>query len=143
MEKLCADSINRLIEDCLTDNEEDGLTIPKDFTYPKDVFISFDKLVDNKERVEDLLRQALPFFSGNYEMAFPYNFFQQLGEKDEEGKYKYWTNNKDDLSRYLFIGMYSGAIEAPKNTIIMTKNGEREVLTHKILRHLKPVVVKE
>ena len=143
MEKLSTESVNKLIDDCLANNEEEGLTIPKDMTYPEDVFISFDKLVENKDRVEDLLRQSLPFFSGNEKMNFPYNFFQQLGEKDENGQFKKWTDNKDDLARFLFLGMYSGIIEAPKMSVIKTKNGDREVLTHRVLKRLKPIIVKE
>ena len=63
MEKLKPESINRLINDCRTDNTEIGLLIPRSMTYTEDVYIDYGKLIDNKQRLEDLLRQALPFFS--------------------------------------------------------------------------------
>ena len=144
MEKLSAESINRLIEDCRTDDEENGLTIPRTFTYPEDVYVDYDKLIDNKERLEDLISQALPFFSTKENIGFPFGFFQHTGERDENGDFKSWTNNKDDLARFLFLGMYASIIEAPKKTKVKNKAGEEmEVPTHKIIRRLKPTIVKE
>ena len=143
MEKLSTESINRLIEDCRTNDENAEIKIPRTFTYPEDVYLDYDKFIDNKERVEDLLRQALPFFSKKENLDFPYGFFQQTGERDENGEFKFWTQNNDDLSRFLFLGMYAGILGIQQKTMMKTNDGEREVLTHKVLRRLKPVVAKE
>lgn len=144
MEKLKPESINRLINDCRTDNTEIGLLIPRSMTYTEDVYIDYGKLIDNKQRLEDLLRQALPFFSNRSDLDFPYSYFQQIGERGENGVYKSWTNNEDDLSRYAFLAMYAGVIDAPKKIKMRLPSGtEREVLTHKILRKLKPAIVRE
>lgn len=37
MEKLSAESINKLIEDCRTENQEEGLLIPRTMTYTENV----------------------------------------------------------------------------------------------------------
>ncbi len=143
MEKLSPEALNRLIGDCITDNEEEGLLIPRTMTYTEDVYIDFNKLIDNKERFEDLLRQTLPFFSKNTDMPFPLSFFQQIGERNDKGQFKYWTNNLDDLSRLTLLAMYAGVIDSPKKVLMKNSKGdEREVLTHKLLRKLKPAVVR-
>lgn len=143
VEKLSAKSINMLIEECRTDDRECSLQIPQTMTYTEDVYINFDLLVDRKERLESLIRQALPFFAKNIDADFPESFFQQTGERDNNGKFKYWTQNEDDLSRYIYLAMYTGIIDSPKRTIMRNSEGEKiEVITHGILRRLKPLIVR-
>ncbi len=143
MKKLTVENLNAFIEEGSSADKTGKIAIPKSMKYPEDVILDYRKLVDRKGDIEDFIRQTLPFFSDNAEARFPSNYFGFLGEPDGKGSFNHWTDNADDITRLIVLGMYARIIDRPQKAMVNTRGGQQEMLTHKVLSHLRPAIVTE
>ena len=143
MKKLTVDNLNAFIEEVTSSDKTGKIRLPKSMKYPKEVILDYEKLVDRKGDIEDFIRQTLPFFSDNEDARFPSNYFVFLGEPDGKGSFKHWTDDADDVTRLIVLGMYARIIDRPQRAMVNTRGGQQEMLTHKVLSHLRPAIVTE
>ena len=140
--KITPENLNRIIENCRSDTE-DKMRVTGGTTYA-DVFLDYDKFIDNQEEIENLMRQTLPFFAKNLEKPFPVNYFQCTGERVDEKSFKEWTENPDDVARLIRLAVYSGIISPVQVLKTKDPNGnEVEFQAHTIRKPLKPIVVRQ
>ena len=143
MRKISPETVNRLIDSIKTEND-DRIKIPRTPTYRENVYLDYDKFIDSQEEIEDLMRQTLPFFSKDPDKYFPCAYYMCTGERNSNGGFKSWTQNRDDVTRLLLLAMYSGIVSLPKKIIEKNTKGEdTEFLAHCVLKRLKPVIVRQ
>ncbi len=117
MKKLTVKNLNDFIESISLKDTQDGLRIPRTMTYPDIVYIDKDQLIDRREEFKDLFRQCLVSFS-RVKTNIPRDLLYRTGERGSDGKFKSWTQNPDDVIRFMSLGL---------NTHLITEAKEKEV----------------
>ena len=142
MVKLTVENLNSFIDSVTTNDTDLGVPMPRTMTYPNQIYIDMDKLIDKRFEFIDLFRQCLVAFSKRKE-DIPRKFLFYTGEK-KDGNYCRWTLNSDDISRFVSMGMLTKVILCAGNKTV-TYNGKTEfgffiTLTNE---EIKPIVVIE
>lgn len=143
MEKLSVESLNRFIDSVRTDDALIGVAMPRTMTYPDQIYIDMDKLIDRRAEFIDLYRQNLVAFS-RIKTDIPRRFLFCTGEKDQDGNFKRWTQNSDDISRFISMGMLTKVILEAGNKVATIKGkSEKGFFVTLSNEEIQPVVVRE
>ena len=145
MQKLTVESLNDYIDSVKTDeHDEYAVKIPTSKTYPEQVYIHYG-IINTllwRELFLNLFCQSLVAFTTK-KTDFPAELLCYLGEKDESGKYKKWTDNDDDIGRFLAIAMYTGLVTKGEHKTVTVKGRELTAVFLTISdEEIKPAIVK-
>ena len=120
MKKLTVENLNEFISSVSIDDPNIGIKIPRTMTYPNEVYIDKDQLIDRREEFKDLFRQCLVSFS-RVKTNIPRDLLFRTGEKGSDGKFKAWTQNPDDVIRFMSLGLYTRLILEAKDKEVEMK----------------------
>ena len=141
MKKLSVDNLNKFIESCMGEGSVQ-LKLPRTMTYPEIITLNRDKLIDKRFEFRDLFRQNLVAFSKRKE--FPTDLLGCLGEKGDNGYFVKWTNNTDDIERFLALSLYTRLItNVERKTVSLNGRDTDAVFVTITDDELQPLVVKE
>ena len=143
MKKLTVENLNAFISSVSIADSAKGIKLPRSITYPTQEYLDFNLIIERRDEFKDLFRQNLVAFSKR-KIGLPFEFLYCTGERTEEGVFKKWTSNKDDVDRFVSMGILTKLIlktEVKKVDI----NGERIDNLFLTLsdEEIKPVVVRE
>ena len=143
MKKLTVDNLNEFISSVSTAEPSRGIKLPRTMTYQTQEYIDPNLIIDKRDEFKDLFRQNLVAFSKR-RSGLPFEFLYCTGERTEGGTFKKWTSNKDDVDRFVSMGILTKLIlgtEVKKVDV----NGERVDNLFVTLsdEEMKPVVVRE
>ena len=143
MKKLTVENLNEFIESISSKDTEEGLVIPRTMTYPKAVYFERDQLIDRREEFKDLFRQNLIAFSRVKE-NIPRDLLFRTGERGNDGKFKQWTRNPDDVIRFMSLGLYTRLIlEAKDKEVVMQGKTVRGFFVSLSDEEIQPLIVKD
>ena len=143
MKKLTIENLNEFIDSVRTEDSVIGVKLPRSVTYPDQVYIDMDKLIDKRDEFKDLFRQNLVAFS-KIKTNLPRRFLFCTGERDSSGNFLKWTQNSDDISRFISMGMLSNLIvEADNKEVVINGKTEKGFFITLSNEEIRPVVVRE
>ncbi len=143
MKKLTVKNLNDFIESISLKDTQEGLIIPRTMTYPNEVHIDQDKLIDRRDEFKDLFRQCLVAFSKS-KTNIPKDLLYRTGERDADGKFKQWTKNPDDVIRFMSLGLYTRLIlEAKDKEVEMKGKKVKGFFVSLSDEEIKPTIVND
>lgn len=120
MKKLTVENLNEFISSVSIDDPNIGIKIPRTMTYPNEVYIDREKLIDKRDDFKDFFRQCLVAFS-RVKTNIPRDLLFRTGEKESDGKFKHWTRNPDDVIRFMSLGIFTRLIIEAKDKEVEMK----------------------
>ena len=143
MKKLTVENLNAFIDSISIDNPQRGVKLPRNITYPEQRYIDFEAVIDRREEFKDLFRQNLIAFSKK-KKGLPSDFIFCLGERTGDNTFKKWTNNVDDVDRFVAMSILTKLIVENELKTVMINGIEMEKFFVTVSdEEIKPVVVKE
>ena len=142
MNRLTIENLNRFIES-VSGSDTNCIELPITGTYPQKQMIDIGKLSSAREEFKDLFRQNLLCFSKR-KKDLPLEYCYCTGERNENGSFPRWTDNPDDVKRFVFIARALKLLtDISQKTV--EKNGQKVTGTFVSLseEEIKPAVVRE
>ena len=143
MKKLTVENLNEFISSVSTAEPSRGIKLPRTMTYQTQEYIDPNLIIDKRDEFKDLFRQNLIAFSKR-KRDLPVDYVYCTGEKTQNGGFKRWTSNSDDVERFLAMGMLTKLI-IDNRFLTVTVNGEAVEKLHISVsdEEIQPVVVRE